>query len=53
MGKASVPLVYIVLVCRSANAAKQNMSWAEHSSLVGWRQLTLDVLGKLLVAVST
>jgi hypothetical protein len=36
-GKAPVLLVYIVLVCKAANAVKQNMLWVEHSSLVGWR----------------
>ncbi len=36
MGKASVPLVYIVPVCMLARAAKQNMSCTKHNSLVGW-----------------
>jgi hypothetical protein len=40
MGKALVLLVYIILVCKSANAMKQNMLWLEQSSLVGWRQST-------------
>jgi hypothetical protein len=37
-GKAPVPLVYIVPFYKSANAVKQNMSWVEHSSSVGWRR---------------
>jgi hypothetical protein len=40
-GNALVLLVYILLVCKLANAAKQNMLWAEHSSSMGWRQSTL------------
>ncbi len=36
-----VLLVYIVPVCKLANAVKQNMLWAEHSSSMGWRQSTL------------
>jgi hypothetical protein len=42
MGNAPVPLVYIVPVCKSANAAKQNMLLSVHSSLVGWRQLVTE-----------
>ncbi len=39
-GKKPVLSMYIDPVCRSATAVKQNMSWAEHNSSVGWRQLT-------------
>ncbi len=35
-------LVYIVPVCNLANAMKQNMSWVEHSSSVGWRRSTSE-----------
>ncbi len=34
-GKAPVLLVYIVPMCKSANATKQHILWVEHSSLVG------------------
>jgi hypothetical protein len=40
-GKAPVLLVYILPVCKLANAAKQNMPCAEYSSSMGWRQSTL------------
>ena len=41
-GKAPVPSVYIVPVCMSARAAKQNMSCAEHTSSVGSRRSTSE-----------